>query len=74
MKTNTIIGIILIAAGIIALTFQGITYATREKAIDLGPIQVTTEKTRRIPLPPIAGAIAMAGGLALLIAGNKKNG
>lgn len=72
MKMNTLIGLILIALGIAAFAFQGITYTTREKAVDLGPIQVMTEKTRRIPLPPIVGAIALAGGIVLLIVEKRK--
>ena len=72
MKINTVIGIILIALGIVAFAYQGITYTTREKAVDLGPLQVTTEKTRRIPLPPIVGGIALVGGIVLLVAGNRK--
>lgn len=72
MKTNTLFAIILIAVGIVAFAYQGITYTTREKTIDLGPFHVTTEKTRTIPLPPIVGAIALVGGIVLLIMGTKK--
>jgi hypothetical protein len=72
MKTNSIIGIILIAIGIAAFAFQGLTYTSKEKAVDLGPIQVTTETTHRIPLPPIVGAIAMIGGIVLLVVEKKK--
>ena len=72
MKPKTIIAIILIALGIEALAYQGITYTTREKVVDLGPIQVTAEKTKTIPLPPIAGAIALMGGIVLLVTGIKK--
>jgi len=72
MKSKTIIAIILIALGIAALAYQGITYTTREKVVDLGPIQVTAEKTKTIPLPPIAGAIALVGGIVLLVTGIKK--
>jgi hypothetical protein len=72
MKTNTLLAVILIAVGIIAFAYQGITYTTREKTVDLGPVHVTTEKTRTIPLPPIVGAIALVGGIALLIMGTKK--
>jgi uncharacterized membrane protein HdeD (DUF308 family) len=74
MKTITLTGIILIVLGIGALAYQGISYTTREKALDLGPIQVTTEKTRNIPLPPIVGAVALVGGIALLVTGAKKSG
>jgi hypothetical protein len=72
VKTNTLIGIILVALGIVAFAYQGISITTREKAVDLGPIQVTHDKTRTLPLPPIAGAISLVGGIVLLVAGNKK--
>jgi len=72
MKTNSLLGIILIVAGIVAFAYQGITYTTREKVVDLGPIQVTADKTRTFPLPPVVGAIALAGGIVLLVIGNKK--
>ena len=73
MKTITLIGIILIVLGVAAFAFQGISYTTREKAVDLGPIQVTTEQTRTIPLPPIVGGIALAGGIVLLVTGSRKS-
>ncbi len=58
--------------GIIAFAYQGITYTTREKVVDLGPIQVTADKTKTLPLPPIVGGIALVGGIVLLVMGNKK--
>ncbi|NCC04234.1 MAG: DUF3185 domain-containing protein [Proteobacteria bacterium] len=72
MKTISIIGILLIVIGIAAFAYQGITYTTQEKVVDLGPLQMTAEKKRTIPLPPIMGAIALAGGVVLLIVGKKK--
>ena len=72
MNMNTLLAVILIAVGIIAFAYQGITYTTREKAMDLGPLHMTTDKTRTIPLPPIVGAIALVGGVVLLIMGSKK--
>ena len=72
MKAKTIIAIILIALGIVAFAYQGITYTTREKVVDLGPIQVTAEKTKTLPLLPIVGAIALVGGIVLLVVGSKK--
>jgi hypothetical protein len=72
MKTYTLIGIILIVIGIIAFTYQGITYTTKEKVVDIGPIQMTADKTKTIPLPPILGGIALVGGIVLLVAGGKK--
>lgn len=72
MKPKIIIAIILIVLGIAAFAYQGITYTTREKVVDLGPLQLTAEKTRTIPMPPIVGAIALVGGIVLLVTGSKK--
>ncbi len=73
MKTTTVIAILLIAIGIVAFAYQGITYTSREKVVDVGPLQMTTETEKTLPLPPIVGAIALVGGIVLLIAGNKKS-
>jgi hypothetical protein len=67
MKTNTLISLALITIGIIAFTYQGITWKSREKAFDLGSVHITTEKTNTIPLPPIVGGIALVVGIGLLI-------
>ena len=72
MKTNTLIGIILIGIGIVALAYQGITYTTREKVVDIGPIQMSADKEKTIPLPPILGGVALVGGIVLVVAGSKK--
>jgi hypothetical protein len=72
MKTTTIIALMLIAIGIVAFGYQGITYTTREKVVDLGPLQMTAEKTRTFPLPPIVGGLTLAGGILLLVIGRKK--
>jgi hypothetical protein len=73
MKTITLIAIMLIAIGIVAFGYEGITYTTREKVVDIGPIEMTTEKTRTLPLPPIVGAISLVGGIVLLIMARKKD-
>lgn len=73
MKTYTVIGIILVIIGIAALAYQGITYTSREKVVDIGPIQMTADKTKTIPLPPILGGIALIGGIVLLVAGGRKD-
>jgi hypothetical protein len=72
MKPIGIAGIVLIVAGVLALAYQGIRYTTRETVVDLGPIHATAEREKTIPLPPIIGIAAVAGGVALLIAGSRK--
>jgi len=66
MRPKTLVGVILLVLGIVALAYQGITYKTREQAVDLGPVQVTTETTKNIPLSPVIGVVALIGGIALL--------
>ena len=62
---------ILIALGIAGLAWGGLTYTTRETVVDLGPIQATRDKSHSVPLPPVAGAVLLATGVALLVAGKK---
>ena len=72
MKPATLVGIVLIVLGVLALAYQGITYTTREKVVDLGPIKASVDKQKTIPLPPILGAVALAAGVVLLVVGNKR--
>jgi uncharacterized membrane protein len=72
MKTATIIGIILVVLGIVALVYQGITYTSEQTVLELGPLDVQAEERRTIPLPPILGALSLIGGIALIVAGSRK--
>jgi hypothetical protein len=67
-----VIAIVLIAIGVVSLAYQGITYTTREKVLEVGPIKATAEKQKTIPLPPILGGLALAGGVILLVAGARR--
>ncbi len=67
-----IIGIILIVVGIVALVFQGITYTTHKTVIDMGPIHATADQKKTLPLPPVLGAISLAGGVMLLVVAGRK--
>jgi hypothetical protein len=67
-----LIGAILIVLGVAALAMGGIQYTKREKVLDIGPIQATTERQKTIPLSPIVGIAAVAGGIALVVAGSRR--
>jgi len=73
VKPVTLVGVALIVLGVLALAYQGITYTTREKVIDLGPLQASVDKKKSIPLPPIVGALALAGGVVMVIIGSRKS-
>ena len=68
---NRTLGLILIALGLFGLAWGGFTYTTKEKIVDIGPIHATRDETHTVPLPPIAGALALVGGVALLLVGRK---
>ena len=68
-----IVAIVLIVLGVISLAYGGISYTTREKVIDLGPIEATAERHKTIPLPPIIGGVALIAGIGLLVMGSKKS-
>jgi hypothetical protein len=66
-----LIGVVLIVLGVVALALGGIQYTKREKVLDIGPIQATTETKKTIPLSPIFGIAAVAGGIALVVVGSR---
>lgn len=72
VKTSMIIGIVLIVLGVVALAYEGITYTTREKVVDIGPIKASVEKKKTIPLSPLLGGAALVGGIVLVLAGSRR--
>ena len=66
------VGVILIVLGLLGLAWGGFNYTTREKVVDIGPIHATREVTHNIPIPPIAGGLALVGGIVLLVVGGKE--
>jgi hypothetical protein len=73
MKPVLLIGIALILLGIVALSYERITYTTKEKVIDIGPIHATAEREKSIPLPPLLGGLALIAGIGLVAVGYKKS-
>ena len=72
MKLLTVIGVLLIALGIFALVFQGITFFTTERVVDAGPFKMDVQRPHTIIFNPIVGVVALVGGVALLIAGRRE--
>lgn len=71
MKAATVIGVLLIVLGLAGLVVGGISWETKETVVDLGPIEATKEEQHSVPIPPIAGALALAGGVALVLVGSR---
>lgn len=74
MKPIILIGVALIAIGAVLLAYHGIhiTFTTREKVLQIGPLEATKSTKKTIPLPPVLGGVALAGGIVLVIMGAKK--
>jgi uncharacterized membrane protein HdeD (DUF308 family) len=73
MKPTAIVGVLLIVLGLVALAYQGFTYTKRETVIDIGPIKATADREKTIPLPPVVGAVAVVGGVLVLVLGGRKS-
>jgi hypothetical protein len=72
MKLLTVIGVLLIALGVFALVFQGITFFTTERVVDAGPFKMDVQRPHTIIFNPIVGVVALAGGVTLLLAGRRE--
>ena len=72
MRATTIVGIVLIVIGVVMLVYQGITYTTREKVLEVGPVEVRAESQKTIPLPPLVGGAALASGIVLVLVGARR--
>ena len=73
MELKKVIGAVLIALGLVALVYQGITYTSRDTVIDIGPLHATADRQKTLPLSPVLGFVAVAGGLLLLVAPARKH-
>jgi hypothetical protein len=65
------LGVILVVLGVFALIYQGFTYTTQKKVLDVGPIQATRQEHHSVSLPPILGALALIGGVVILVSDRK---
>ena len=72
MKAITIVGVLLIVLGVIALGYEGITYTTREKVLDIGPLKASVDKKKTIPHTPARGAQARVGGIVQGVGGARR--
>jgi hypothetical protein len=67
-----LLGIVLIVLGVVGVLYGGFTWTTKDKVVDLGPVEVTKNETHSVPLPPIAGAVSLIAGTALIVMSGRK--
>ncbi len=69
MKPATVIGGILILLGIVGFALGGFSFTHEKKDVDLGPVQLSHEQKKTVPIPPILSTIALVGGIGLVVVG-----
>ena len=74
MRPGAVVGALLILVGVIMLASGGFSLTSRERVADVGPIEVTSEQTRSVPLPPVLAGLAIVGGLVLIVASSRRPG
>jgi len=67
------VGVVLVLLGLLALVYGGISYTKREKVVDIGPIEATTTERHHVPVPPLAGGLAVIAGTVMILAGRKRS-
>jgi uncharacterized membrane protein YidH (DUF202 family) len=70
-RAMKLLGIVLIVLGVIGLGYGGISWTQQKKVVDLGPVEVTHDKTESIPIPPIVGGICLVAGV-LVVLGDRR--
>ena len=70
MQTKSL-GLILVVLGIVMMAYTGFNYITKEKVVDLGPIEISKEKNNPVSWSPIVGVALLVGGIIVLARGKK---
>ena len=66
MSARRVVGLVLVALGIIALVWGGVFWTDRETVLDVGPLEVQTEEREGFAIPSVLGVITLVGGIVLL--------
>ena len=67
----TLLGILLLAGGILSLSYQGFTYTKQEKIAQIGEVTVTADHPKTVYFPPLLGGLAVLAGLVLVVVARK---
>jgi hypothetical protein len=67
------VGIMLLIIGVLSMAYQGFTYTTQKKVVDIGPIQATKQEHHTVPRPPILGAWALIAGVVVLVSDRRSS-
>jgi uncharacterized membrane protein YidH (DUF202 family) len=72
MNVRYIVGIALVVIGLVSLLLGGFRWTQEKTVVDVGPLKATTTEHKTLPIPPIVGGLALAGGIVLLVVPTKR--
>ena len=72
MKPITILGAVLIVAGVLGLFFGHLSYSETKPVMQLGPLEVNAQVQHTIWIPTAAGIVVVLAGLALVFTGRRR--
>ena len=72
MTVRHVIGILLVVIGLVSVLFGGFRWTQQKTVIDIGPVKATTEEHKTLPIPPVVGALALVGGIVVLVVPPKR--
>ncbi|AWG23111.1 hypothetical protein FFWV33_17040 [Flavobacterium faecale] len=65
-------GIVLVIIGAVMMFYTGFNVVTKEKVVDIGPIEINKEKNNPVSWSPILGGILLVGGIVMYTTSTKK--
>lgn len=72
MKPMSMLGLVLVIGGVVALAIGRFSFTTEEKVLEVGPIVATADEEHTVQIPDIAGIAAIVAGIALIVVGRKR--
>jgi uncharacterized membrane protein YidH (DUF202 family) len=72
MNVRYVVGIALVVIGLVSLLLGGFRWTQEKTVVDVGPLKATTTEHKTLPIPPIVGGLALAGGIVLLVVTSKR--
>ncbi len=71
MRNLLLVGVALVVLGIAGLIIENVTFTETKQVLDVGPLQVTAEEQHNVPIPTIAGLVAVIAGLGMIFASRR---
>ena len=72
MNVRYVVGIALVVIGLVSLLLGGFRWTEQKTVVDVGPLKATTTEHKTLPIPPIVGGLALAGGIVLLVVPSRR--